>query len=110
MKLTSHSHPPKNPTNTTRHTTPQWWSTIAAAKLPNFQHGKVLFPFPLLKLVPYRANLFRRTQVGSMFIYICVCTVCMKRLEVRAVFPSGDSPPPLPASPPPSLSHTHPHT
>lgn len=43
----------------------QWWSTIAAAKLPNFQHGRVLFPFPLLKLVPYRANLYRRTQARS---------------------------------------------
>ena len=50
------------------HKTPQWWSTIAAAKLPNFQHGKVLFPFPLLKLVPYRANLYRRTQVGAWLL------------------------------------------
>ncbi len=43
----------------------QWWKTIAAAKLPNFQHGRVLFPFPLLKLLPYRANLYRRTQVSQ---------------------------------------------
>ncbi|KAM3572143.1 hypothetical protein VYU27_005849 [Nannochloropsis oceanica] len=41
-----------------------WWQTIAAFKLPNFQHGRVFFPFPLLKMTPYRANVYRRTQVN----------------------------------------------
>jgi UDP-N-acetylenolpyruvoylglucosamine reductase len=41
-----------------------WWSLIAAFKLPNFQHGLVLFPFPFLKFLPYRACLYRRTQVN----------------------------------------------